>query len=46
MKYEVNEKTKILRYIRILEIFTTKSVGLLKYDNFELALYKKAMLRS
>ncbi|MEA3497792.1 MAG: hypothetical protein U9R16_01915 [Campylobacterota bacterium] len=46
MKYEVNEKTKRLRYIRMLEKFTTKSVGLLKYDNFDLELYKKAMLRS
>ena len=45
MKYEVNEKTKRLRYIRILEKFTTKAVGLLKYDNFDLELYKKAMLR-
>jgi hypothetical protein len=46
MKYEVNEKTKRLRYIRILEKFTTKAVGLLKYDNFDIELYKKAMLRS
>jgi len=46
MKYEVNEKTKRLRYIRILEKFTTKAVGLLKYDSFDLELYKKAMLRS
>ncbi len=46
MKYEVNEKTKRLRYIRILEKFTTKAVGLLKYDNFDLELYKKAMNRS
>ncbi len=46
MKYEVNEKTKRLRYIRILEKFTTKAIGLLKYDNFDLELYKKAMTRS
>jgi hypothetical protein len=46
MIYEVNEKTKRLRYIRVLEKFTTKAVGLLKYDNFDIELYKKAILRN
>lgn len=40
-----NEKTTRLRYIRILEKFNTKAVGLLKYDNFNLELYKKSVLR-
>jgi len=46
MQREVNEKTIRLRYIRILEKFTTKAITLLKYDNFDLELYKKATLRS
>jgi hypothetical protein len=40
-----NEKTIRLRYIRVLEKFNTKAIGLLKYDNFDLELYKKAVLR-
>ena len=46
MKYELNEKTIRLRYIRILEKFCTKAIALLKYDNFDLELYKKATLKS
>ncbi|MEA2051027.1 MAG: hypothetical protein U9O56_09890 [Campylobacterota bacterium] len=45
MKHEVNEKTIRLRYIRILEKFNTKAVTLLKYDNFDLELFKKAILK-
>jgi hypothetical protein len=41
-----NEKTIRLRYIRVLEKFTTKTIKLLKYDNFDLELYKKATLKS
>jgi hypothetical protein len=40
-----NEKTIRLRYIRILEKFNTKAVGLLKRDQFDLELYKKAVLK-
>lgn len=39
----INEKTVRLRYIRLLEKFSTKAATLLKYDNFDLELYKKAM---
>ena len=46
MQYSTNDKTKRLRYIRILEKFTTKAIGLLKYDNFDILLYKKAILKS
>jgi len=42
---KVNEKTIRLRYIRLLEKFNTKAIGLLKYDNFDLELYKKSVLR-
>jgi len=41
-----NEKTIRLRYIRVLEKFVTRSIGLLKYDNFDIILYKKATLKS
>ena len=43
---EINEKTIRLRFIRLLEKFNTKAIVLLKYDNFDLELYKKATLRS
>jgi len=46
MTYEINEKTIRLRYIRVLEKFITKAITLLKYDNFDLELYKKATLKS
>jgi hypothetical protein len=42
----INEKTIRLRYIRVLEKFITKSITLLKYDNFDIELYKKATLKS
>jgi hypothetical protein len=41
-----NEKTIRLRYIRVLEKFVTKSITLLKYDNFDVELYKKATIKS
>lgn len=43
---QVNEKTIRLRYIRLLEKFSTKTVTLLKYDNFDFELYKKAILKT
>ena len=46
MKREINEKTIRLRYIRVLEKFNTKAIRLLKYDNFDLELFKKATLKS
>jgi hypothetical protein len=43
---QTDEKTIRLRYIRVLEKFITRAVTLLKYDNFDLELYKKAMIKS
>ncbi len=46
MQKEVNEKTIRLRYIRVLEKFVTKSISLLKYDNFDKELFKKATIKT
>lgn len=46
MQKELNEKTIRLRYIRVLEKFITKSVSLIKYDNFDRVLFQKATLKS
>lgn len=46
MQREVNEKTVRLRYIRVLEKFNTKAIKLLKYDDFDLELFKKATIKS
>lgn len=43
---QINEKTVRLRYIRLLEKFATKANTLLKLDEFDMELYKKAMLKS
>lgn len=43
---QVNEKTVRLRYIRLLEKFSTKTITLLKYDDFDFELYKKAILKA
>lgn len=43
---QINEKTIRLRYIRLLEKFATKAISLLKLDEFDMELYKKAMLKS
>jgi hypothetical protein len=40
-----NEKTIRLRYIRVLEKFNSKAIGLLKKEEFDLELYKKAVLK-
>lgn len=45
MQKVVNEKTIRLRYIRVLEKFVTKTISLLKYDNFDIELFKKATLK-
>lgn len=46
MQKEVNEKTIRLRYIRVLEKFVTKSISLLKYDNFDKELFKTATIKA
>lgn len=46
MQKGINEKTIRLRYIRVLEKFNTKAISLLKYDNFDLELYKKAIIKA
>ena len=43
---EINEKTIRLRYIRVLEKFVTKAISLLKYDNFDKELFKKATIKA
>ena len=43
---QTNEKTVRLRYIRILEKFSTKTVTLLKLEDFDFELYKKAILKT
>ena len=43
---EINEKTIRLRYIRVLEKFITKAISLLKYDNFDKDLFKKATIKA
>ena len=43
---DTNEKRIRLRFIRLLEKFNTKAITLLKYDNYDLELYKKATLKS
>jgi len=43
MNFKTNEKTIRLRYIRVLEKFVTKTISLLKYDNFDLELFKTAI---
>jgi hypothetical protein len=43
---EINEKTIRLRYIRVLEKFVTKTISLLKYDNFDKDLFKKATIKA
>ena len=43
---EINEKTIRLRYIRVLEKFVTKAISLLKYDNFDKDLFKKATIKA
>lgn len=45
MQKNTNDKTIRLRYIRVLEKFNTKAISLLKYENFDLELYKKAILK-
>ena len=46
MQKQLNEKTVRLRYIRVLEKFITKTVSLLKKENFDIELYKKATIKS
>ena len=41
MIYEVNEKQQRIKYIRVLEKFFTRTVSLLKLDNFDKDLFKQ-----
>jgi len=43
MNIKQNDKTIRLRYIRVLEKFITRTISLLKKDNFDLELYIKAI---
>jgi 1,2-phenylacetyl-CoA epoxidase catalytic subunit len=39
MIYEINEKQQRIRYIRVLEKFFTRTISLLKLDNFDKDLF-------
>lgn len=41
MIYELNEKQLRIRYIRVLEKFFTRTISLLKLDNFDKELFKQ-----
>jgi hypothetical protein len=41
MIYEVNEKQQRIKYIRVLEKFFTRTISLLKLDNFDKDLFKQ-----
>ena len=41
MIYEVNEKQLRIKYIRVLEKFFTRTISLLKLENFDKELFKK-----
>lgn len=39
MSFEVNEKQQRIKYIRVLEKFLTRTISLLKLENFDKALF-------
>ena len=41
MIYEINEKQERIKYIRVLEKFFTRTISLLKLDNFDKDLFKQ-----
>ena len=41
MIYEVNEKQLRIKYIRVLEKFFTRTISLLKLENFDKELFLK-----
>ena len=41
MIYEINEKQQRIKYIRVLEKFFTRTISLLKLDNFDKDLFKQ-----
>ena len=41
MTYEVNEKQQRIKYIRVLEKFFTRTISLLKLENFDKDLFKQ-----
>ena len=46
MIYEVNEKQQRIKYIRVLEKFFTRTISLLKLDNFDKDLFKTRTLKN
>ena len=40
MSFEVNEKQQRIKYIRVLEKFFTRTISLLKLENFDKELFK------
>lgn len=45
-EYSVHEKQLRIRYIRVLEKFFTRTVSLLKLENFDTALFKERTLKN
>jgi hypothetical protein len=42
----IHEKTKRIKYIRVLEKFFKRNISLLKLENFDFELYKQRMLKN
>jgi len=43
---KLNDKTKRLQYIRVLEKFSKQTIGLLKHPKFEFEIFKKQTLKN
>lgn len=41
MSFEINEKQQRIKYIRVLEKFFTRTISLLKLENFDKELFKQ-----
>ena len=46
MIYEINEKQQRIKYIRVLEKFFTRTVSLLKLDNFDKDLFIQRTIKN
>ena len=45
MGFEINEKQLRIRYIRVVEKFLTRTISLLKLENFDKELFLKRTLK-
>ena len=46
MGFEINEKQLRIRYIRVVEKFLTRTISLLKLENFDKELFLKRTLKN